>query len=518
MSIQDGWRRLIGNVAGWALFVFTVACLAALCVWAWWRFEVPLRAIFDDPLSLGAAMGFLVLLYLSLIAARASHERQYALFLIGRLQEVLFLRQWTFFIAPTTACVSLVMGYAMEGWQLPLTAVSVAGTVAAIYSFVKDVSGVWLRPVEHERYFFRTAQAPADGALMAEDRRIQVADGFRELGPWRGRRICVPADRSDWSLVQGCVISDAVNTALQDDASPLSSRPLERMGEPFKLTESLEAYAETALTHVRARGSLLHNEAKIRLVSEPARLTDASVPGAVVLQRTSYYASVCSNELTKFIVAPKEQPLGERDLFDTVRRKGTGVLYDLDDSELSNHMGGGTLALTSDGRLLVSKQGRLAAIAAGLLAPAGAGSMDWADQRHASHFGGLIKAGLERELREECSIKPSQIARTIVLGMSRELARGGKPDFYGLTLLKGRAAELQPRVDKGEIGLVDHHDHIPLALSNETALRQQLAAWLTEHQGRCSPALLMNLHLLIHARPETLLAMLHHMGAKQTNV
>lgn len=512
MSIKDAWREMASNRFGWTLFFGIAGLLVLLCLWAWQRFEAPLRLIFADPLSVGTVIGLLLLLYLLLIAARAGNERQYALFLQGRLQELVFLRQWKFFIAPVTVAGSLAAGYAMQGWTLPLTLVSWIGAVVGVYGFVRDVSGMWLRPVEHERYFFLPARTASDVQLMRDDSEIVVPSGYRALEPWHGRRICVPAERSDWRIESGCVTSAQVNAALQDDNSTLSQRPLERLHEPYTLPDALERYAETALIHLRARGSLLHNEAKIRLASEPGRLLHAPAGRPLVIQRTSYYASVCSNELAGLVVAPKDEPKSTQDLFSTVRRTHTGVLYDLDDSELSNHLGGGTLALTPGGKLLLSKQGRLAAVAAGLLAPAGAGSLDWSDQRGAQSFGALVKRGLERELREECSLQPQHIVRTIVLGMARDLARGGKPDFYAITLLDGRAAALQPRVHAGEIGLVDHHDSIALAAGSVQELRQQLEDWLSRQREHCSLALVMNLRLLIEASDETYAALLQHMG------
>lgn len=514
MSIKDAWRQMAGNWFGWVLFAVTVTLLCLLCLWAWGRFEAPLRMIFADPLSVGTVIGLFVLLYLLLIASRAGQERQYALFLQGRFQELLFLRQWKFFIAPATVAVSLAAGYAIQGWTLPLTVVSWIAAVVGIYGFVRDVSGMWLRPVEHERYFFLPAKTASDTHWMRDDANIAAPPGYRMLAPWKGRRICVPAEGNDWRIEQGFLTSAQVNEALQDDNSSLSQRALGRLDDAYTLPDALERYAETALIHLRAKGSLLHNEAKIRLASDPIRLLHAAPGKPILIQRTSYYASVCSNELACLVVAPKDEPKSTLDLFSTVRHTHTGVLYDLDVSELSNHMGGGTLALTPGGKLLLSKQGRLAAVAAGLLAPAGAGSFDWSDQRGAQSFGALIRTGLERELREECGLQPQHIVRTIVLGMSRQLARGGKPDFYGVTLLEGRASALQPRVHAGEIGLVDHHDCIALVGGGANNLRQQIEEWLSREREHCSPALLMNLRLLMEASEETHAALLLHMGRR----
>lgn len=512
MSIKDTWRQIVSNWFGWTLFAVTATLLGFLSLWTWNRFESPLRTIFADPLSVGTFIGLAVLLYLLLIASRAGHERQYALFLMGRFQELLFLRQWKFIIAPVTVVVSLAAGYAVEGWKVPLTLVSWVGAILAVYSFVKDVSGVWLRPVEHERYFFLPAKTASHAELMRDDSDITVPAGYRTLQPWRGRCISVPTDGIDWRIEHGALVSDRVNLALQDEKSALLQRALLRLDEPYTLPDTLERYAQTALIHLRAKGGLLHNEAKIRLLSEPGRLLNAAQDKPIVIQRTSYYAGVCSNELACLVVAPKDEPKSTIDLFSTVRRTQSGVLYDLDDSELSNHLGGGTLALTPGGKLLLSKQGRLAAVAPGLLAPAGAGSFDWADQRGATTFGELVKRGLERELREECALEPRHLVRTIVLGMSRQLARGGKPDFYGVTLLHGQASVLQPRIHAGEIGLVDHHDAIALSARNARELCEQIEEWLHRQREHCGTALLINLRMLINASEATHIAVLQHMG------
>ena len=109
-------------------------------------------------------------------------------------------------------------------------------------------------------------------------------------------------------------------------------------------------------------------------------------------------------------------------------------------------------------------------------------------------------------------MQPQHLVRTIVLGMSRQLARGGKPDFYGITLLHGQASALQPRIHAGEIGLVDHHDAIALSARNPRELCEQIEEWLHRQREHCGSALLINLRMLINASEATHTAVLQHMG------
>lgn len=501
-------RRIVWpQVAGGGVFAVVLLVLGVLVTSAWFRYEALILEIAKDRYSLPLLLGIEVFLYLAIVVARAARQSQYSQYVWGRLQEAYFLRQWPLLVGPLIAVASLSFGFWKEGWQLPATALAWLAAAYSIFQFVKSVSGAWLRPVEHERYFLLEAKAShLPNGLFQKDSDMAVPPGSRALSV-RGRKLVVP-DTPDWQVAYGFIFHSGVNKALQDDAGTLGSRVVKPVKELFALGEELTNYREIALIHMRAKGGLLYNEQKIRLCADLDRLLHNDAP--VGLQRTSYYLSVCSNELTRYIVTPRHAAVTSgTDLFKLVRDDRTGAVVSLARSKLSNHMGGGTLAVTHDGYLITSKQGRLALVASGLYAPAGAGSFDWRDLRPAMTLNELVKAGLERELQEECGYARKDLVRTLILGYGRDMTRGGKPDFFGITLVNSKA---DPSITTHEVGFVDHHNPIRLSAETPAGLREEIRAISKEHAAQASPSLLMNLEFLAAADDATLQAVLDHIA------
>lgn len=504
-----------GRLLGLTAVAFVTLCIFSLSAWVWSRHAANLKELATDRFSLPYLLTLLVLLYFFLVTARAAHEPQYALFLTGRAQEAIFLRKWEMLIAPLVALATMGVGYYQQPWQIPLSLVSWLAALWAIYGVVKDITGAWLRPIKRENYFLLEPGKPdSHVAFLPKEPMNKTPEGYRVVSPtWGGRLICVPTS-TDWNVVHGFLCSEIVNQAFQDKNSVLSKKSLKILDKSYELPSTLEKYAEIALIHTRAKGGLLHNEQKIRLRSDPFKLLE-NKSNLVEVQKTSYYLSVCTNELSRFEITGLDAP--DKDgfvMFDFVRKKNTGEMIGLDHSELSNHMGGSTLAITHDGKILLVKQGRLTVVSSGLLAPSGSGSFDWNDRQAASgNFTRLIRTALERELMEECGLDPQDISETILLGMGRDLARGGKPDFFGVTLLNRNEGKFEPTVKIAEVGFVDFHDHIELSCLTADALKSQLNSWINQNAHRCSSALIVNLKLLINANPEVFKAILSHIGS-----
>jgi hypothetical protein len=506
--------ELRGRRFGLLALLVVLVCITATCTWLWIHHSTPLLEIAMDRFSLSFVLALLVLLYLLLIAVRAAHEPQYGMFLFGRAQEVIFLRQGGLLVAPFIVIASLGIGYYKEPWQAPLSLVGWLAAVYAVYGFIKDITGAWLRPIELERFFLLPMVRPESGKALLTESSIKPPEDSRQLQPaWRGRVLCVPTT-TDWEVLEGFLVSPKVNLALQNSNSVLSKRELKRLANGYKLPESLLNFRETALIHTRAKGGLLHNESKIRLCDDLFRNLDATTSRPMEIQKTSYYLSVCSNELTGFEIIPRDGASKTgTDLFNYVRLAQSGMVIDLKNSQLSNHLGGGTLAITPQGKILLNKQGRLNVVSPGLLVPSGSGSFDWKDQRGAADLSTLVKTGLERELREECGLAPANIGKTIVLGMGRDLARGGKPEFFGVTLLTQNGEVVQPSIKVAEVGFVDLHDDIDLVLGKPEQIVDELEKWLDQNRARCSTTLVVNLKLLMAASPQVHAEIFSHLHA-----
>ena len=70
------------------------------------------------------------------------------------------------------------------------------------------------------------------------------------------------------------------------------------------------------------------------------------------------------------------------------------------------------------------------------LAPSGSGSVEYSDYKKlvagtdAPTLQELVIRAAERELREECALPAGTVIHTQVIGYTRLLERGGKPDFF----------------------------------------------------------------------------------------
>lgn len=146
-------------------------------------------------------------------------------------------------------------------------------------------------------------------------------------------------------------------------------------------------------------------------------------------------------------------------------------LITLTESALSNQLGGSTIAVTRDRKLVYVRQAQTEENP-GRLAPAGSGSFDYRDlkrylkkqkkKQNEPTIQQLMRNGIERELKEECSAKVGRHdSKTILVGFARLLYRGGKPESFGLTLLNQERNDLRVRprewgyIDKNEIKTVD---------------------------------------------------------------
>lgn len=480
------------QVAGMVVLLLVCLGLGVFGFWGWTRYRVEVSAIARDGHSLVIAIGLLACLYLFVVYARVVHEPQYAHYLLGRLQEAAYLGNWALAIKALAALGMVAVSYLLSGWSIPTGLAAWGMFLWAVASFIKDVSGAWLRPVESEKYFFLDALNVPPEAGAAVDDAVSLAPG--DTGFCVGSRK-LGAAGDEWVVHAGSLMNTAVNRALQDDDSPLCRSALRRLPGRYRLPGRLARFREAALIQARSGGALLFNETKIRLASDPDTLLDGH--GAAVIQKTTYFDFICSNGLTRFLIAQKDAEPGQvKDMFKELRSAVTGRVIGLARSELSNHLGGGTIAITRTGKLLLSKQGRLSLVASGLLSGTGSGSFDWDDQKDVAHLGDLVKRALERELLEECDYVPGDLHGTLLLGFARDLRRGGKPDFYALTFV---AAE--PKVSRAEVGFIDQHESFDLDGTTVEALVARLGQIEGEIRSRASAGLMANMHMLVHAEP-----------------
>ena len=266
-------------------------------------------------------------------------------------------------------------------------------------------------------------------------------------------------------------------------------------------------------------GSHIFNDDKVRLASSLfTRPTGGALmvgPSAVKLQRTDYFCGRCTKEMAEEEVLEDSGPSAQTIYAPQQALSEAGQLMRLDNSRLSNHIGVSTLAFMEDGELVILQQSKLAAIGAKLLNPSGSGSADWDDvPPTGSPFADFLRRAMHRELLEETGLlgrrEPVERAErrlkvnTTLLGYSRFVHRGGKPEFFGLTFIGGaRISDVRTR---GEEMLYQSGVNVftlpRLFPDSDPAALQSLLEGLerfreTEGQ-RMSPSLQLNLLFLRH--------------------
>jgi hypothetical protein len=199
----------------------------------------------------------------------------------------------------------------------------------------------------------------------------------------------------------------------------------------------------------RAQGRHLFNGSLVRQDEELS--TDVLEEDRSISLSTTRYFSLL---LTNYMMATGIRQSDSRrwiqrpeDLVDDGRNR----LRPLTNSDLANPIGVSTLAFTTDRKVVLVLQSHDAQSAAGELAPSGSGSLDLRDVRRGIRFRTreelvtVIKRGMDRELREECHLRPDEIAWTYVLGYFRWMNKGAKPEYVGVTRLNTSSRELAHR-------------------------------------------------------------------------
>lgn len=242
------------------------------------------------------------------------------------------------------------------------------------------------------------------------------------------------------------LVSDAIDQSLWDN-----NHEVVLAEEPYRLPMTLKATAPHVLP-LRARGRLLFNGNVIGMRGEPLPISGAR-PAPIRLHRARFFDAVCSNELGTLRITQSNTG-AEYDLRKAELTDSAGALRSLSSSELADLVGISTVAFTADDKLITVRQSALNAVSDLLLAPAGSGSLEPRDlvapdgsPRQMLHD--TVRAGMERELCEESSVQPAEIASTQVVGFARWMERGAKPEFFGLTRLTVDSGTLAGRRPAG---------------------------------------------------------------------
>lgn len=173
--------------------------------------------------------------------------------------------------------------------------------------------------------------------------------------------------------------------------------------------------------------------------------------------KSNYYHSFLTNEISTSTLQRIEDAtvIYDASNFYPCEHKKIGkdnnyvtYLQPLDKSQMSNHVGISTLAVTKDNYLVIRKQGVSTQQNINKYVPTGSGSADWSDIRNNS-LHDTLEFAMNRELWEEnggkaLKVSMDQFGETKVLGFFRWLQRGGKPEFVGITKVDFSLNQLTP--------------------------------------------------------------------------
>jgi hypothetical protein len=209
---------------------------------------------------------------------------------------------------------------------------------------------------------------------------------------------------------------------------------------------------EFCLSHItrmfeQSRAENIHfiNESKWCLASELQLSADM-----IDVHKGRYFDSYCTNEACTTVLIDNHG--NERSGFGlfphVINTDGSANLLDLESAAVNNHAGLSTLVITSDHQFVVWQQGSRNIESPRHIVATASGSGDFGDVDLFS-LRRTVKNGMVRELREEGLRRGVHYSNgapegTAVIGFFRWIARGGKPEFLGITRLPIKASEMQP--------------------------------------------------------------------------
>lgn len=308
--------------------------------------------------------------------------------------------------------------------------------------------------------------------------------------------------------------NDLVNSALDG-----ASNPLKVKGHKYELPEILKDHQARCVNLKKPQ----FNDAKLGLRTDVTRLS-LEEERTVTLQNTDYFSGTATNEMAceQFELAQKDHK-GMPALLTAVSDMVVtgGRLVDLVDSELSNHIGVSTLVLSNDDEVILQDQG-VQCVGANESAVGASGSLDAADFKHigaAKTLQALCRYGMEREAREELGAHfPQPGIHTVLTGYARFLARGGKPEFFGISRSSTVRSAMKP--GKADLTFVSGIRGIPFQATPHGLISviDQLLGEGTARR-RYSPSMIVCLRLarnLLFNADESVLARLSLSRANQS--
>lgn len=237
------------------------------------------------------------------------------------------------------------------------------------------------------------------------------------------------------------ITSEDVNAILDKSANPLAIEEV-RFEVPRQLREFRARSINIKLPNRNDPKIGLRNDITVDVLANSEILS---------VQETDYFSGAATNEMAcdQFMSVPvlrSRRPSLQFAVADLII--DNNELVGLSESSLSNHIGISTVVFTADSFLVLQEQDEQM-ISSKEVAIGASGSLDLKDIEVTRHqnptLQGLVRFGMEREATEELSAAfwPNR-QNTNITGYARYLARGGKPEFFGITRTTSIFSELKP--------------------------------------------------------------------------
>jgi hypothetical protein len=366
---------------------------------------------------------------------------------------------WQVIIVKVTKYVSVVstlsMGYATAGHMIHAaghpgsvdvarTLLSARGTIVslivAVLSIYIDRKSSKYGKLRSERIIDKQDFKDIYGALDQESRQRGCrVDEFDGMAGWTNPAL-------NKRLLLGCGPKGA-RLAYQANASPWLAYKSQDPGQKSSGAILRRYVIREALKQKR----VIFNSRKIRLCAD----IDVELGEKVQLQRTDYISSMMTDGLAFQNIYLKADHITISDGWSSFLEQVNGRwrLKPLASCRSSNQLGASTLAFSSDGFLVLIDQTERNQHSAEMISPSGSGSFDWSDLD--DHLDGdfiqLVKRAAAREVVEEIGLgtlpdfdRESFVQKSmIILGFTRLVHRGGKPEFFCLARLPKTMEEIR---------------------------------------------------------------------------
>lgn len=267
------------------------------------------------------------------------------------------------------------------------------------------------------------------------------------------------------------IMSSRINKILMENS--LDYKILSRK---FQIVDEIKNFIPTIMNNNFESNRIIFNGKLLRMSTELYLDTEM-----VNVQKVKYFDYLCTNEISFKIIKScfsiNDMFLGQKLIMDK-----HGIIYDNEISPCANIIGASTLVITKDNHLIIGKQGEFSKSNPGRYAPSGSGSVDYSDSNSSQNFNETIIKAMNREFCEECNyslIKSHYTMKTTLVGYTKLIGRGLKPDFFGISYLNENIADVKNGIKRLEQGLTE--GFISLKIDNYNDVSDVLNQFCIKH-------------------------------------